>query len=138
MKKLLALLAAVALVSPAFTQKAAFQGTHPRPKPPIVAPAITPILLHTGKPITLDQKQQLMVSAIKSFAVNRTVQKPPAPASASTITPNQMYKKGVVDAIAYAPYFVGFGPDAGSNIGQASITFYAENLLKNSPALEAP
>ncbi len=135
MKMLAALLVAVALVSPAFAQKLTFQGTHPRPKVAVVAPASKPVLLHTGKPITPDQKKQLMESAIKAFAVNRTVQKIPAPASATTITPSQMYKKGVVDAIVYAPYFVGFGPDAGSNVGQAGITFYAENLLKDSPGL---
>jgi hypothetical protein len=133
MKMLAALLITAALLSPAFAQKPTFQGTRPRPKAAIVAPAAKPMFLHTGKPITLDQKQQLMVSAIKSFAVNRKVQPPPVPASATMITPSQMYKKGVVDAIAYAPYFASFGPDAGSNVGQASVTFFPENSMKNAP-----
>jgi hypothetical protein len=39
MKMLAAILVAVALVSPAFAQKPAFQGTHPRPKlPPWLPP----------------------------------------------------------------------------------------------------
>ena len=65
MKKLAALLVAVALVSPAFAQKLTFQGTHPKPKLATVAPASRPVLLHTGRPITPDQKRQLMASVTK-------------------------------------------------------------------------
>jgi len=60
MKKLSALLVAVTFVSPAFAQKPTFQGIHPRPKLPVVATAGKPLILHTGKPITPDQKRQLM------------------------------------------------------------------------------
>jgi len=69
MKMFTALLMAVALFSPAFSQKVTLSpGTHPRPKISIVAPATTPILLHTGKPITADEKKQLLTSAIKAYA----------------------------------------------------------------------
>jgi hypothetical protein len=66
MKMLTALLVTIALVSPAFAQQTAFQGTHPRPKPVIVAPASKPVLLHTGKPLTADQKKQLMTAMLKA------------------------------------------------------------------------
>lgn len=65
-KMLTALLVAVALLSPAFAQKPAFQGTHPRPKVAIVAPASKPVLLHTGKPITAEQKKQLTTAVLKA------------------------------------------------------------------------
>ena len=68
MKKLTALFVAVALVSPAFAQKTAFQGTHPRPKLATVAPASKPVLLHTGKPITPDQKRQLAMTVARASA----------------------------------------------------------------------
>ncbi len=68
MKKLSALLVAVALFSPAFAQKLTFQGTHPRPKPVIVAPVGKPMLLHTGKPITPDQKRQLAMTVVRASA----------------------------------------------------------------------
>lgn len=68
MKVLTALLLAVGLFSPALAQKPAFQGTHPRPKLVIVAPASKPVLLHTGKPISLDQKKQLATTVVRSSA----------------------------------------------------------------------
>jgi hypothetical protein len=103
MKKLAALLVAVALLSPAFAQKLTFQGTHPRPKAATVAPASKPVLLYTGKPITPDQKRQLMETVTKGSA-------PRTPAgaakvqnlvlsTANVITPDQLFLNGVyVDA----------------------------------------
>ena len=107
MKMLTALLLAVALVSPAFAQKlnpafaskTTFQGTHPRPKPVIVAPASKPVLLHTGRPITPDQKRQLMASVAKGAST-----RPPMGAAKvsnsvlsselNMLTPDQLYVNG--------------------------------------------
>jgi hypothetical protein len=104
MKKLAALLMAVALFSPAFAQKPTFQGTHPKPKLATVAPASKPVLLHTGKPITPDQKRQLMASVTKGSAT-----RPPMGAARvsnsvlsselNLLTPDQLYLNGVyIDA----------------------------------------
>jgi hypothetical protein len=113
MKMLTAMLVVVALISPAFSQKVTFQGTHPRPKPPIVAPAITPILLHTGKPITVDDKKQLLASAIKAYSA-----KTPAKywkvstASAYTapivLTPDNMSVNGVAYGVAQLPLDINY------------------------------
>lgn len=129
MKTLAACLAFVALISPAFTQKAIAQkaifdqrvlleGTHPAPKPPAVAPARAPVLLHTGGSITPDQKRQFLFS-LRSATValapkaqpaggNSKVAPPPpsppsGPASTTiyTITPDQMFIPGVVSAVVY-------------------------------------
>jgi hypothetical protein len=104
MKKLAALLVAVALFSPAFAQKSTFQGTHPRPKAATVAPASKPVLLHTGKPITPDQKRQLMATVTKASAPRTPVgaakvQNSILSAAANVLTPDQLYMNGVyVDA----------------------------------------
>jgi hypothetical protein len=98
MKLLTTLLAAVVLLSPAFAQKPTFQGTHPRPKLAIVAPASKPVLLHTGKPITPDQKRQLMLTGTKSSAPRTPagamrVQNPVL-STANLLTPDQLYVNG--------------------------------------------
>ena len=98
MNKLFALLATVALVSPALSQKPAFQGTHPKPKIATVSPASKPVLLYTGKPITQDQKQQIMLNLTKAStpkmpAGAMKVQHPPLAAS-NLLTPDQLYING--------------------------------------------
>jgi hypothetical protein len=104
MKKLASLLAAVALFTPAFAQKPAFQGTHPRPKLATVAPASKPVLLHTGKPITPDQKRQLMASVTKGSAPRTPlgaarVSNSVLSAELNLLTPDQLYLNGVyIDA----------------------------------------
>jgi hypothetical protein len=103
MKKLAALLVAVVLFSPAFAQKLTFQGTHPRPKAATVAPAAKPVLLHTGKPITPDQKQQLMATVAKGSAprtlMGATKVQTPVLSAANVLTPDQLYLNGVyIDA----------------------------------------
>jgi hypothetical protein len=127
MKMLTALLLAVALVSPAFAQKPAFQGTHPRPKPVIVAPASKPVLLHTGKPITSDQKRQLAMtvaraSAPKGSAGTMKVMDFTQSAGTTVITPDQLSVNGAY-AMAANPYLVNganglfdFGSGASSNL----------------------
>jgi hypothetical protein len=104
MKKLAALLVAVALFSPAFAQKITFQGTHPKPKLATVAPASKPVLLHTGKPITPDQKRQLMISVTKG-AAPRTLAGPAKVSNSvlsselNLLTPDQLYVNGAyIDA----------------------------------------
>jgi len=81
MKSLATLLVAVALAYPAFAQNAAL---HPNPAlqealkrhpGPYATPAFKPILLHTGKPITPNDKAQLVASALKMHAANMPVQK---------------------------------------------------------------
>jgi len=126
MKMIAALLVAVALASPAFAQKPAFQGTHPRPKLATVAPASKPVLLHTGKPITPDQKRQLVTTVVRSSA--------PKGSSGTTkvmdftqsptivLTPDQMSQNGAY-TMAYSPTVVNtmgglfaFSPGSGSNL----------------------
>src|SRR5271157_3297694 len=81
MKNLAALLVTVALVSPAISQNApvhlntALQETQKRHPGPYATPAFKPILLHTGKPITPNDKAQLVASALKMHAANMPVQK---------------------------------------------------------------
>ncbi len=118
MKTLPALLVAVALISPAFSQNAvsdrntALQEIQKRLKGPVVIPAFKPILLHTGKPITQNDKAQLMVSAAKISAANMPAQKwqksnikateTPTVTNA-IITPAQMFQGDLVIASADRP-----------------------------------
>ncbi len=128
MKLLTALLVAVVLLSPAFSQRVIFQGTHPRPKAPIVAPAITPILLHTGKPITQNDKQQLLASVIKAYSV-----KVPAKylkswtAAASTapivLTPANMNVNGVAYGVAQLPLDINYADGAISFLPKSAFSY---------------
>ena len=93
MKMLTALLVAVALLSPALAQKPTFQGTHPRPKPVIVAPASKPMLLHTGKTITADQKRQLATTVVKNSMLRA-----PAGTTTKVINLNQSASPTVLTA----------------------------------------
>ncbi|MGD0358893.1 MAG: hypothetical protein ABSA73_14925 [Terracidiphilus sp.] len=104
MKILTTLLVAVALFSPAFAQKITFQGTHPKPKLATVAPAAKPVLLHTGKPITPDQKRQLMATVTKGSATRppmgaAKVSNSVLSAELNLLTPDQLYVNGAyIDA----------------------------------------
>jgi hypothetical protein len=111
MKMLVSLLAAIALVSPVFAQQIVLQGTHPRPKVAIVAPAAKPVVLHTGKPITQDQKRQLLASAVQAYAAKLPAgqKKPQAPAQSSTpvtITVDKLNQEGVFFAFGNYPTVV--------------------------------
>jgi hypothetical protein len=104
MKIFTALLLAAALVSPAFAQKPTFQGIHPRPIAVTVAPASKPILLHTGKPITPDQKRQLMATVAKGASTRplmgaAKVSNSVLSAELNLLTPDQLYVNGAyIDA----------------------------------------
>lgn len=130
MRLLTGLLVAVALVVPAFAQKIAFQGTHPKPEVALVAPATKPLLLHTGKSITPEQKQQLLSSAIQQYATSKrtTKEKVKRSNAASSENPtvltfDMMNKEGVAGAIAdfpmlvhYPAGFLVFQPGASSRL----------------------
>jgi hypothetical protein len=104
MKNFAILLVTVALIVPAFAQKLTFQGTHPKPKLATVAPASKPLLLHTGKPITPDQKRQLMATVTKGSATRppmgiAKVSNSVLSAELSMLTPDQLYVNGAyIDA----------------------------------------
>ena len=105
MKMLAALLVAVTFFVPALAQKPAFQGIHPRPKLATVAPASKPILLHTGRPITPDQKRQLMASVAKGASTRppmgaARVSSSILSAELNLLTPDQLYVNGAyIDAV---------------------------------------
>jgi hypothetical protein len=131
MKSLAALLVAVALVSSAFAQNPIQQERQKNRKGPVVAPAFKPILLHTGKPITPNDKQQLLVSVKKTYAIKspgvKVTMKPqqaPAPvAKTVTLTWPSMSQAGFVDTEWNNPSYVNpelsqitFGPGESSYI----------------------
>jgi hypothetical protein len=113
-----ALLVAVALVTPVFAQNAAVQDFLKKHKGAIAAPAVKPVLLYTGKPITEDDRKGLLAdvrkvvregvsSSAKAGLPNPIVGPTPVvnpfvPTSA-TITPQMMYMNGLVRAIAFNP-----------------------------------
>jgi hypothetical protein len=138
MKMLTALLVAVALFVPAFAQKTTFQGTHPRPKLPVVAPAAKPILLHTGKPLTQNDKQLLLASTIKTYAAKlpagtKKPQVSNAPSTPITLTPDQMYKNGVVTTQAISPSYVDLSQGIfGFNPGASSFLIFNINVNPNT------
>ncbi|MGA3262885.1 MAG: hypothetical protein ABSC47_02440 [Terracidiphilus sp.] len=129
MKSFTALLVAVALVCPAFAQnvalqqKAALQEIQKRLKGPVVSPAFKPILLHTGKPITQNDKAQLVASAVKMYAATMPAQKPwqksnikatdtEPTVTQAIITPSQMFQGDLVIAEASMPIFVSPGTNS--------------------------
>ncbi len=126
MKALPALLVAVALVSPAFAQNVAlqsnpaFQEKQKKHPGPVAIPAIKPILLHTGKPISPNDKAQLVVSAAKMYAATMPTQKhwqtsnikatDTAPSATDVIiTPAQMFQGDQVFARVYSPILMSPG-----------------------------
>ena len=111
MKALTALLVTVALVTPAFAQNPTLQDLLKKQKGSIVVSATKPVLLHTGKPITANDKKQLLSTVVKTYKtiprlagvkVTNTGAAQSAPTSA-TLTPQMMYTKGLVKAVAYTP-----------------------------------
>jgi len=128
MKMLTALLVAVALLSPAFAQKSAVQGTYPRPKPQFVAPAITPILLHTGKPVTQNDKQQLLTSVIKTYSAKIPAKNfkgwtAAVSAAPTVLTPDNMSVNGVAYGVAQLPLEVNHGDSDISFLPQSALSY---------------
>jgi hypothetical protein len=126
MKTIPALLVVAALTFPAFAQNAALQRNaelqeiQNRLKGPVVIPAFKPILLHTGKPITKNDKAQLVTSVAQISAANVPVQKwqksnikikeaPVPTATQVTVSPSQMFQNDIVYAEAVTPEFVNPG-----------------------------
>jgi hypothetical protein len=105
MKKLTALFVAVALFSPAFAQKMAVPATS-KSKLHVVAPAAKPLLLHTGKPLTQNDKRQFLATLIKTAPTGtRKPQVASAPPSTITLTPGQV-SQGNVYLIMENPGYV--------------------------------
>jgi hypothetical protein len=91
MKMLTALLMAVALFSPALAQKTTLQVPSPKLKLHAVAPAAKPLLLHTGKPLTPNDKKQFLAAVIKTHPAGTSKpQASSAPASTIALTPHQV------------------------------------------------
>jgi len=125
MKALTALLVTVALVTPAFAQNPTLQDLLKKQKGSIVVSATKPVLLHTGKPITANDKKQLLSTVVKTYKtiprlagvkVTNTGAAQSAPTSA-TLTPQMMYTKGLVKAVAYTP--------AEASPGENMLMFYS-------------
>jgi hypothetical protein len=131
MKNLVALLVAVATIAPVSAQNAGpMQIEKNRPRQTAV-PAAKPIVLHTGRPITPDQKREVQVSAARSYAakfpgvkLRANVESGSAPAiSTVTLTPLSLYQTGYIDTEwNNAPYVnpelnqITFGPGESSYI----------------------
>jgi hypothetical protein len=105
MKKFAALLVAVAFVVPAFAQNTTPQLTSPKSNLHIVAPAAKPLLLHTGRPLTQNDKRQFLAAVIKTTPAGaKKPQMSSAPPSTITLTPGQSsqgYAYLVMDKPAY-------------------------------------
>ncbi|MGD0294887.1 MAG: hypothetical protein ABSB30_13635 [Terracidiphilus sp.] len=82
MKQLAAVLVAVAFCVPAIAQNTTPQESHPLSNLHIVAPAAKPLLLHTGKPLTLSDKKQFLAAILKTSPEGSKTLSP----SADTIT----------------------------------------------------
>jgi hypothetical protein len=114
MKSLAALFVTVALVVPAFAQEAALNGMQMHRKIPTTAPAFKPIILHTGKPITQNDKVQLISNATKTYTAKMPAAKNHMSGSvaasfltpSATITPQQLFKPGFVETMLKQPDFV--------------------------------
>ncbi len=109
-----ALFLVVVLVAPTFAQNAALDQIKKNRKPQTVAPAAKPILLHTGKPITPDDRKQVQASALKSLGgkvpgVNTAIkpQVGSAPVARTfTVSPTSLFQPGFVCTELNQPYFV--------------------------------
>ncbi len=102
MKKLSALFVAVALFTPAFVQHANGQANARKPEPTLQKVTVKPLLLHTGKPLTAQEKVQQLASLTKKSPQLIKVSTTP------TITPGSMYIPGVVMPRAISPFVVDF------------------------------
>jgi len=113
MKSFVAFFMAAALVTPAFAQNMTLQEMQKKHSATAVKLAGNPAILHTGKPLTLADKQLIAASANKSITFKSPRVKPawmkqPAaifPPAKVTITPMQMYQSGYVDTEATQTYF---------------------------------
>jgi hypothetical protein len=116
MKTLAALLVAAALVAPAVAQNDVGKELQKKQKIATVAPAVKPILLHTGKPITQDDKKQLLASVIKAYAAkaqggkSKTNAKGAASPAATSVllTPKKMSKADFVYTFANNVLYLGY------------------------------
>jgi hypothetical protein len=129
MRNHLALVLVVVLVASTFAQNAGLNQIKKNLKPQSVAPAAKPILLHTGKPITANDKKQIQASVLKSLggkvpAVNSAI-KPQVGsvpvAKTVTLSPTSMFQTGFVCTECNQPSYVNmelnqitFGPNASS------------------------
>jgi hypothetical protein len=104
MKKLYALLVAVALFTPAFVRNAKPQVIEKKPVPAIQHMTVKPVLLHTGKPLTAQEKLQQLASLTKKSPQLIRVSTTP------TITPGNMFIPGVVIPRAMGAFIVDFNP----------------------------
>lgn len=108
MKKFAAFLIAVALLNPAFAQKPTPQLTSPISKLHTVTPAAKPLLLHTGMPLTANDKKQFLAAVIKTVPASvRKPQASSAPPSTITLTPTQT-SQGNTYLILQNPGYVNF------------------------------
>jgi hypothetical protein len=114
MKNLTTLFVALALVTPAFAQNPALQEIQKNRKGTVVTPAVKPVLLHTGKPITQNDKIQLHASVVKAYSakmpgmkIKMQPQETAAPtATSATISPSHMFQNGLAVTEANAPLYV--------------------------------
>jgi hypothetical protein len=138
MKSLAVLLVAVALVAPAVAQNTALQDYMKKHKSSLVASATKPILLHTGKPITADDKKQLLEKATKAYknilptaGVKVKIVNAPLPAT-YTLTPQTLYVKGIADVEAADPYDLDPGENRLSLGGTTGVLYIHVNTTPNT------
>jgi hypothetical protein len=107
MKKIVVLLVAFAFagLACAETPKAV---SHAKPRPPLVLPAEKPVLLHTGKPITAEDKKHVVEEVEKAHSAKNTTKKttsktaaPQTTPAPNTLTPTLMFINNVGDAVGY-------------------------------------
>jgi hypothetical protein len=101
MKVLTALLVAAALVAPAVAQNPVQQEIQKNHKGKVVTPAVKPVLLHTGKPITQQDKEQLRAAIVKTFKSKTPVNKGKTQQAAAPqptlvkVSPSELFSSGV-------------------------------------------
>ncbi len=102
MKKFAVMSLAISLATTVLAQQPKFQGTHPLPKLPLVNSVTPPAVLHTGRPLTTDEKLQFLATAARTAAARkRTPAVKSSPAAPTTITPDQMSIPLVIWAEGY-------------------------------------
>jgi hypothetical protein len=111
MKLLTALLVTIALISPAFAQNTPLNGMQLHRQTPTTAPAFKPIILHTGRPITQNDKMQMYSAATKAYSAKTPGAKVRMNSQiaasylnpSATITPLQLFKPGFVETYLRGP-----------------------------------
>jgi hypothetical protein len=131
MKNLVALVVGFAIAAPALAQNLESMQMQRNRVRQTVVPAVKPILLHTGRPITPEQKRELQISAAKSYGARlpganprMTPQVNSAPAARTvTLSWPSMFQNGFVDTEWNNPSYVNpelsqitFGPNQSSYI----------------------